>query len=121
MVTVLGGAGTAAPKRGLHPALAACPGHPFAALLAGEATHCIPPSNVPCVNDGRGNDEDDGDHAEEHHRTKHVVHHGAENPGCRRRSGTGVQVRLRHERKMAEPNSHTMAAVNARRRPLRVQ
>lgn len=79
MVAMFGRAGASAAKTCLHLTHAAGPRHPRAALLAREATHRIPPSNVPCVDHGRRNDEDDGDGAWEHHRGKYIGRHPAEN------------------------------------------
>ena len=83
---MLGRAGAPAAKTRLHLTYAAGPRHPCTALLARKSPDWIPPSNVPCVDNGRGNDEDDGDRAWERHRGNYIVHHGAENPSRRRHS-----------------------------------
>jgi hypothetical protein len=80
VVSVLSGPGTAAPESRLHLALAAGPGHSLAALLAREAPHRIPPSDVPAVDDGGDNDQYDGEQAWQRDRGNHAVEHFREAP-----------------------------------------
>jgi hypothetical protein len=99
MVTMFRRTGTTAPETGLHLALALCPRHAFAALLAAEAPDRIAALHVPRPDYRRANGQDDGEYAGKRDGRQHAVEH----PSKDGRDGRGWSYRscfpgTRHER-----------------------
>lgn len=82
MVAVLGGSGAAPPEPGLQLAPAVGPGHPVAALLAGETPHRIPAPDVLRTDNGGEDEQNEDGQARERDRGDDAICQTAQNLRC---------------------------------------
>ncbi|GAB5080793.1 hypothetical protein ARTHROSP310_39450 [Arthrobacter sp. AD-310] len=81
MVAVFRRAAAAPSESSFQLTQAAGSGHPFAALLPGEASYRIPATNIPAGGAGCRNAQCNGDHARQRDRGDNVIEHVAKDPG----------------------------------------